>query len=202
MRTSQVTVLLFLTLILCAGALTCGSRQRSEDSTELYDDDRTAGIDASIDSSVSVDGHQVVVSPETDGALPEGHSSKLAPSAYQASSSDGGAVPEVGVVPDITEGIHGVPPDFTAGKSVPLPASVEYLAPDVKTQLVRALSVRKWLDDQMHHLNYLIDNNLTKNPADVVRLNRFVRAKRELDAALLNMAHQFDIPDEALKMQR
>ena len=82
-----------------------------------------------------------------------------------------------------------------------LPPAAAMLPADVQAQLAKALAVRKSLDAQIRRLNYVIDRNLTKNPADVVRLNRYVRAKRELDHRLNAMRKQYGIPAEALQSQ-
>jgi hypothetical protein len=126
----------------------------------------------------------------------------VSPSVEPTPTADGGVALDGAVVPDITAGLDAVPDELPHGNSVPLPSSANHLPQDVKTQLVRALSVRKWLDDEIHRINYLIDNNLTKNAADVVRLNRLVRVKRELESAMRNMVRQFNIPPDALKLQR
>jgi hypothetical protein len=113
-------------------------------------------------------------------------------------AGDAGAPPPTGAVPDITAGLpEGATPEKIDSSALPPGAAL--LPPDVQAQLGKALSARKSLDAQIKRLNYMIDRNLTKDPADVVRLNRYVRAKRELDARLNQMAKQYNIPPEALQ---
>jgi hypothetical protein len=110
----------------------------------------------------------------------------------------GATAPPTGAVPDITAGLpEGATPEKI--DSAALPPAAALLPPDVQAQLGKALAARKSLDAQIKRLNYVIDRNLTKDPADVVRLNRYVRAKRELDSRLRQMAKQYNIPPEALE---
>lgn len=115
-----------------------------------------------------------------------------------AAGDAGAATPPTGPAPDITAGLpEGVTPEKI--DTAALPPAAALLPADVQAQLGKALAARKSLQAQINRLNYMIDRNLTKDPADAVRLNRYVRAKRELDAQLNQLAKQHNIPPEVLQ---
>jgi len=131
-----------------------------------------------------------------DGGLPPGiDPSKLPPGIdpSQLAGLDPSKLPP-GVDPaDLASG--ALPP----GADPSAMAALSSLTPEQHTQLQEASAARNKLTGQIRRLDYIIDRNLTKNPADVVRLNRYVRAKRELDAQLESMRKQHNIPREVFQ---
>jgi hypothetical protein len=139
--------------------------------------------------------------------LPPGFDPSKLPPGVDPANLATGTTPPAGdagapsAVPDITADLPaGATPEKVDSSALPPAAAL--LPPEVQTQLGKALAVRKSLDAQIKRLNYVIDRNLTKDPADIVRLNRMVRAKRELDSRLRQMAKQYNVPPEALETQQ
>ena len=62
--------------------------------------------------------------------------------------------------------------------------------PDALAKLQALRNKRRQLTAKIRRLNYIIDNNKTRDPADVVRLNRMIIGRRQLDARLAQAERQ------------
>lgn len=71
-----------------------------------------------------------------------------------------------------------------------MPALPPGVSPDALTKLQEARVQSSKLGKQIQRLNWVIDSGRTKNPADVVRLNRYYMAKRELDQQIRSAEQQ------------
>ncbi len=157
------------------------------------------------------------------GALPPGITGDAAAAAAAAmkAAGDAGKLPPgidptklpPGVDPaDLASG--KLPPGFDPSKIPPgtkipegmdpskMPPVASGLTPELQAQLAKALASREKMTGQINRLNYVIDRNLTKNPADAIKLQRLVRARRELDYRLNRMAKEHNIPREMLRKGR
>jgi hypothetical protein len=84
-----------------------------------------------------------------------------------------------------------LPPGIDPSKLPPggLPPGVP---PDALAKLQKLRDTRRQLTGQINRLNHIIDANKTRDPADVVRLNRYILARREIDGHLRQIERQFE----------